>query len=448
MKVIKTNDFPSTDGSFTRSTVGTYWNASKVLTSASINEPRFNYNPDTANFEGILVETASTNLVLNSTTLSTQTVTVTSGVQYTCSFYGTGTITLSGAHTAVMTGTGAFKLTKLTFTTSTTSLTLTVTGTVSHGQLELGTKATSRIITTSTSVTRAADIITGAGLIYTTVTDPNAAWNSGTTYALGNKVRYNYKIWESTQATNLNHVPTDGIATWWLDLGADNMHTAFDGIVGTTSSATTQMTFVLKLGAINSAALLNVDAATSRLTLFDPIEGLVYSNSQGLAVSNILDWYGYFYDPAIVERTQIIYTDIPSYANSIITLRLDTGTGLTTTIGQALFGILNSLGGTQYGANSGITDYSVKETDDFGNISFVVRAFSKKLSAQVFVDNNQLNKVQNLLISLRAKPSVWIASDDARFQETLILYGYYRDFNTVISYPSYSLCSLEIEGLT
>lgn len=448
MKVIKTNDFPSTDGSFTRSTTATFWNESKVLTSAAINIPRFNYNPDTGNFEGILVETASTNLVLNSTTLSTQTVTVTSGVQYTCSFYGTGTITLSGAHSAVITGTGAFKLTKLTFTTSTTSLTLTVTGTVSHGQLELGAKATSRIITTGTSVTRAADVITGTGLIYTTVTDPNAAWNSGTTYSLGNIVRYNYKLWESTQNTNLNHIPTAGVATWWLELGPDNMHAAFDGSVSTSSSATTQMTFVLKLGAINSAALINVDAATTRLTLFDPVEGLVYSNSQGLAVSNILDWYDYFYDPSIIERTQIIYTDVPSYVNSIITVRLDTSVGVSTTIGQALFGILNNIGGTQYGASSGITDYSKKETDEFGNISFVVRAFSKKLSAQVFVDNTQLNKVQNLLISLRAKPSVWIASEDTRFEETLIIYGYYRDFNTVISYPSYSLCSLEIEGLT
>lgn len=448
MKVIKTNDFPSTDGSFTRSTTATFWNESKVLTSAAINIPRFNYNPDTTNFEGVLIETASTNLVLNSTALSTQTVTVTSGVQYTCSFYGTGTITLSGAHAAVMTGTGAFKLTQLTFTTSTTSLTLTVAGTVSHGQLELGTKATSRIITTGSSVTRAADVITGTGLIYTTVTDPNALWNSGTTYALGNKVRYSNKVWESTQATNLNHIPTSGVAVWWLELGADNMHAAFDGIVGTESSATTQMTFVLKLGAINSAALINVDAATSRLTLFDPTEGLVYSSSQGLAISNIVDWYDYFYDPSIVERTQIVYTGVPSYSNSVITLRLDTSTGDLATIGQALFGILNSLGGTQYGASSGITDYSIKETDDFGNISFVVRAFSKKLSAQVFVDNNQLNKAQNLLISLRAKPSVWIASEDARFEETLVIYGYYRDFNTVISYPSYSLCSLEIEGLT
>jgi len=448
MKVIKTNDFPSTDGSFTRSTTATYWNESKVLSTAAIDVPRFNYNPDTSNFEGITIESASTNLVLNSTTLSTQSVTVSSGVQYTCSFYGTGSITLSGAHSAVMTGTGAFKLTQLTFTTSTTSITLTVTGTVSYGQLELGTKATSRIITAGTSVTRAADVITGTGLIYTTVTDPNAAWNSGTTYNLADVVRYQNKLWESTQASNTNHTPTSGIATWWLELGADNMHAAFDGIVGTETSATTQMTFVLKLGAINSAALINVDTSTSRLTLFDPIEGLVYSDSQGLAVSNIVDWYDYFYDPSIVERTQIIYTGIPSYSNSVITVRLDTAVSEITSIGQALFGVLNTLGGTQYGANAGITDYSKKETDEFGNITFVERAFSKKLSAQVFIDNIRLNKVQNLLTSLRAKPSVWIASEDTRFEETLIIYGYYRDFNSVISYPSYSLCSIEIEGLT
>lgn len=447
MKVIKTNDFPAVDGSFTRASTGTFWSESKVLTSAAINVPRFNYDPDTAVFEGVLIETASTNLVLNSTSLSTQTVTVTSGAQYTCSFYGTGTITLSGAAVAVMTGTGAFKLTKLTFTTSTTSLTLTVTGTVSHGQLELGAKATSRIPTTGTAVTRSADVITGTGLIYTTVTDPNAAWNSGTTYALGNKVRYNYRIYESIQNSNTNNTPAP-ISTWWLDIGPDNMHAAFDNTVSTSSTAVTQMTFVLKLGAINSAALINVDASTSRITLFDPTEGLVYTSSEGLAVSEILNWYDYFYDPSIIERTQIVYPNIPSYVNSVITVRLDTSVAADVSIGQALFGILSNLGGTQYGANTGITDYSVKNTDEFGNITFVERAFSKKLSAQVFVDNTQLNKVQNLLVSLRAKPSVWIGSEDAKFEETLVIYGYYRDFNTVISYPTYSLYSLEIEGLT
>jgi hypothetical protein len=51
------------------------------------------------------------------------------------------------------------------------------------------------------------------------------------------------------------------------------------------------------------------------------------------------------------------------------------------------------------------------------------------------------------MYSLRAKPCVWIAADDPLLQEPLIVYGFYKDFSTDIAYPSYSMCSISIEGL-
>lgn len=108
---------------------------------------------------GALIEPAATNILLNSATLSTQSVTVTA-TAYTLSFYGTGTVTLSGASTSgPLVGAGANNRVTLTFTPSAGSLTLTVSGTVSNAQLETGSVATSPIITTGTAVTRAGDNI-------------------------------------------------------------------------------------------------------------------------------------------------------------------------------------------------------------------------------------------------------------------------------------------------
>jgi hypothetical protein len=80
---------------------------------------------------------APANLLLNSATLNTQSVTVLSGAPYTLSFTGTGTVALSGGATGSLVGTGASSRVSLNFTTTTTSVTFTVTGSVTLAQLEL-----------------------------------------------------------------------------------------------------------------------------------------------------------------------------------------------------------------------------------------------------------------------------------------------------------------------
>lgn len=108
---------------------------------------------------GILVEQARTNLFLNSAVGVTQNVT-TSATAYALSFFGTGTITLSGTSIAgPLVGTGAGDRVSLSFTPTAGTLTLTVSGTCTRVQIEAGIYATSPIETFGASVARAADNI-------------------------------------------------------------------------------------------------------------------------------------------------------------------------------------------------------------------------------------------------------------------------------------------------
>jgi hypothetical protein len=150
---------------FTRASTATFIDSAGTLQTAAVDVPRFDHNPTTGESLGLLVEEQRTNLLLNTATLSTQSVTVTAAA-HTLSFYGSGTVTLSGASTAgPAVGTGAFPArTTLTFTPSAGTLTLTVTGSVTSAQLEAGAFATSYIPTTTAAATRSADVasITGA----------------------------------------------------------------------------------------------------------------------------------------------------------------------------------------------------------------------------------------------------------------------------------------------
>jgi uncharacterized protein (DUF2141 family) len=53
--------------------------------------------------------------------------------------------------------------------------------------------------------------------------------------------------------------------------------------------------------------------------------------------------------------------------------------------------------------------------------------------------------VQKALADIRTTPTVFIG--DPNRPETIV-YGFYRNFNIVLSTPSISDCTIEVEGLT
>lgn len=148
-------DNGSGDLGMTRNTTATRINEYGVREVVPANRVRIDYSKGKPRF---LVEPQRTNLVYPSDIATTQVRAVTA-VLHTLSFYGTGTVTLSGAFSGSLVGTGANNRVTLSFTPTAGNLTLTVSGTVTDWQLEVGSSATSLIKTVSGSVTRNADVI-------------------------------------------------------------------------------------------------------------------------------------------------------------------------------------------------------------------------------------------------------------------------------------------------
>ena len=288
--------------------------------------------------------------------------------------------------------------------------------------------------------------LTAAMLVSTDAAETYSAWNAATAYVLDDIVlrttteRLYQRLVAGTTATAPERDTTN-----WLDIAPSNKWAMFDGEISTATTKSTSLTVVLKPGYVNSLALFGLVGSNLAVTVRDALAGnIVYTLSQDLDGTIIADWYQYFFEP-VVQLAEVVLTDLPPYGDAHITVVL-TGTGAVE-CGICLVGTFYTLGDTQYGASVGIIDYSRKETDSFGVTTFVRRAYSKRMSAKLMLDNVQMNKVQRVLADLRATPCAWIGADDVTYAP-LQVYGFYKDFSIEVAYPTSSYCSLEVEGLT
>jgi len=317
--------------------------------------------------------------------------------------------------------------------------------------------------------------ITTAMLISSDIPETDyAEYASGTEYAEDAYciVAAEHKIYQSLQAANTGNTPSSS-PTWWLDCGSTNRWKVFDEKVHAQSSQGESMQWVLEPGQCDSIALLNVDATSISITMTDgatgagepiemsgtsePIEmsgtseplemsggaTYLYTYSDGLVSADaIIDWWTYFSLP-LIAKTDFVKTDLPRISTGRITITI-TNSGGTAKCGEIVIGLKASIGSMKYSPSIGIIDYSTKQVDAFGNYTVLERAFSKKLSCDLTIDNDYLDYVVGLFSTYRATPLVWIGYEGLT---SLMVYGFYKNFEVVIPYLTRSNCSLEVEGL-
>lgn len=293
--------------------------------------------------------------------------------------------------------------------------------------------------------------ITNSVLVSSTVPETDyPVWNPSTSYAVGAKVirTTTHKIYENLIAGTNSTPPEDATAgptPRWLDLGSTNRWALFDEEVGSLTTATNTMTYVLTPGLIDGLSFLEIKAKTIQVIMKDSVGGtVIYNKTFDLDGSIVYSFYGWFFEP-FSTRTELSVLDIPvGYFNPEFTI-IFTGTG-TISCGVCKLGSVVTLGGTQYGAQLGIISYSRKETNEFGRVIIVPRRSVKTLEAKVHSDSSELQRIYRTLDSIKDTACVWIGSDAAGY-ESLTLYGFYKDFSIDVAYPTVNYCTLQVEGL-
>jgi hypothetical protein len=277
-------------------------------------------------------------------------------------------------------------------------------------------------------------------------------WDPATTYAEGDRVilASTHRIYESLLNGNTNNDPTViSSPIYWIEVGPTNRWAVFDTSVSTQTRQANNITYTFNLSSIiTSVALLNITQGSqvniTLTNLTDSPPTVAYDEEFELgSLPASSDWWTWFFGERR-QQIQLIVRELPVVPNAQLKIEILGGSDLG--VGVIMFGQEESFGlGIKYGARVGIQDYSRKETNEFGDTILVRRAFAKRATVDVFLDNDELDAFQNTLADIRAVPVLWILSE--RFDSTT-LFGFYKNFDILINYPDHSDCTLEIEGLT
>ena len=274
-------------------------------------------------------------------------------------------------------------------------------------------------------------------------------YNPATPYTIGEVVMVTdsgvHKVYEALASSTGAYPPsyTTGVSPKWLDIGSTNRWRMFNGNTSTyTTNPSGDIVVIFAIDqVVNSLTLFGLSGLSVSIQVTDVIEGVIYDKTIPLVDnSSVSSWYEYHFDE-VTAKSDLTLLDIPNYSNTTMTITI---AGNATTCSLLVMGSQKKLGCTDYGTGIGIVDYSIKQTDDFGNFYIQQRKFSKRVDYNVTVETPSISDIQRTLAGYRSTPIIWIGNPD--YEETIV-YGYYRDFSIVISNFSISDCSIEVEGL-
>ena len=187
----------------------------------------------------------------------------------------------------------------------------------------------------------------------------------------------------------------------------------------------------------------------------DPAAAAPYTNwtiarvydheTAGLYQSTVISWSEYFFSP-IIYYTSKSYSFTYSFNTSCRAI-FTSATNKMVRIGHMIVGNSIYLGNTKYGIRGGITDFSIKEANDFGEYTLTKRSFAAELKYTLYVAQGSIDQVFQTLSQVRATPCVWDANEDSTSYTFAIVYGFFSDFEVGIPEYNGDECDLQIQGL-
>lgn len=292
--------------------------------------------------------------------------------------------------------------------------------------------------------------------------DEYPAWNVTTQYTTGTRVIHAHVIYEAV-SNNQGKQPdlNSGIMDApWKKVGATNRWAMFDDVLSTQSVApdgVDNLVVEVDFSYADVVALINLVGETARIEVRDG-QAAPYFTREIPLVRDTENFHEYFFSP-ITQLTDVTLTlsdlaatDIPvGMPGSVLKVTI-TKSGGGAACGHLVIGRAWELGKTKIDATAGTKTYSVRETDEFGNLRIVPRRVVKKVNCDVYVEAKYTDIVAKRLTDIDVTPALFLADDRDTFAggyECLVIYGTKSDHEFSINPdgPTMDMLSISIEGI-
>lgn len=294
--------------------------------------------------------------------------------------------------------------------------------------------------------------ITDAKLDATDVPETTpASWASGTTYALGDRVRHDHKIWESIQAGNAGNSPSSS-PTHWTRVSATNQWAIFDLEQVTSTAQANSMYYTLHPGenvnAVRTMGLHHVDSV--RVRLYAQTSGSTPLFDTGQSAAGLLpttaDWWAYCYGPwQTVDQVGWSIDNVSVDPK----IRVDYTGASTMSVGVLIVGAEHRFATDRHeGVLRGVrvrNDRRVNfAANEFDIPTMTKKAVIRTVSFTLIVRSDGVDDLMDFYRDFGDRVCFFSVSDQWRVTQVL---GVLTNFELLIQGPTYSEFAIEIRGV-
>ena len=243
--------------------------------------------------------------------------------------------------------------------------------------------------------------------------------------------------------------------TLWFDNGATNKDKMFDEYINTQAvatgaEATDAGKIVLTIVSDGqytvscfglSGTSIQFELLSSTATVLDDVTYSLVDNE------SCISWYNYFFDD-FITISKITHEFPVRIISSLRITIVDTNVGSYPKIGAVKVGQNFYLGETRGQPSLSLLDFSVKERNTFGDLYLSQGLFADEISVDILLESKTADTVKRALTSMRGLSTVFDCNNSETSYSSLIVLGFFQDFDLVLEGARYSLSTLTIESLT